>query len=413
LSEGEGDELEKRIGQHRDQDVGIASIGALMADGAHSEVALERPEPIFGPAEGHIEVALHSPRLPFGSIHTENLIPIFQTDGVYGINSGQVATTTSGSGSATTENSAFLVSTGPTIYSQGVLLGRKRLSYRQGQGIVVRFAASLSKPVAAAYQVAGFGHSEDGVYFGNVGTDFGILYTNRGVRETRTLTITTKSSTSENISISLNGTVNTIPVTTAAAGTLQQTVWEISKGTFTGWDAYPSGSTIVFVRKSAGPASGSYGITGTTVVGTFTQTKAGVNANESFIPQSSWNGDVLDGSSSSSNPSGVLLDPTKGNVYQIGIQYLGFGTLSFQIETIGDNKNNADFINAHIIKLPNTLSNTSFGNPSFPFTMAAYSSGSTSNVSVKVGSFAGFIEGNKILHGNRFSYFNQSHDQSE
>jgi hypothetical protein len=39
--------------------------------------------------------------------------------------------------------------------------------------------------------------------------------------------------------------------------------------------------------------------------------------------------------------------------------------------------------------------------------MAAYSAGSTTDVSVSVGSFAGFVEGVKSLHGNRFSYFNQ------
>ena len=38
--------------------------------------------------------------------------------------------------------------------------------------------------------------------------------------------------------------------------------------------------------------------------------------------------------------------------------------------------------------------------------MAAYSAGSTTNVGVKCGSFGGFIEGNKMLHGNRFTYFN-------
>ena len=44
-------------------------------------------------AEGHIEVAVHSPRLPFGSIHTESLEPIFQVDSVYGINSEEMLTT--------------------------------------------------------------------------------------------------------------------------------------------------------------------------------------------------------------------------------------------------------------------------------------------------------------------------------
>jgi hypothetical protein len=61
----------------------------------------------------------------------------------------------------------------------------------------------------------------------------------------------------------------------------------------------------------------------------------------------------------------------------------------------------------HSLDLPNTLLTTSFGNPSFPYTMAAYSAGSTSNITVKTGSVAGFVEGQKMLHGNRFTYFNQ------
>lgn len=38
--------------------------------------------------------------------------------------------------------------------------------------------------------------------------------------------------------------------------------------------------------------------------------------------------------------------------------------------------------------------------------MAAYSAGSTANLTVKSGSYAGFIEGAKHVHGNRFTYFN-------
>ena len=38
--------------------------------------------------------------------------------------------------------------------------------------------------------------------------------------------------------------------------------------------------------------------------------------------------------------------------------------------------------------------------------MAAYSAGSTTDLTVGCASYAGFIEGNKYLQGNRFSYFN-------
>jgi hypothetical protein len=361
-------------------------------------------------AEGHLEVAVHAPRLPFGSVHCESMTPVFQTDAVYGINSGQVATVTSGTGTATATNSLFSVSTGTTALSQGVILGRKRLRYRPGQGIIARFAGKFTTPVPLSYQIMGVGHAEDGVFMacreatGN-GTSgapasFGILYINRALREVRTLTITTGSSTAQNLTVTLNSVAFSVAVTNS--GNIQRTVWEVARGTYAGWDTYARGATVVFVRKSAGAASGTYTLAGTTAVGTFAQTRAGATGTETFIPQSEWNGDKLNGE----GPSGVTIDPTNGNVFEIHIQYLGFGALIFKCEVVPPNGNNADFVTIHTIKLPNTLQLTSFGNPSFPFTMAAYSAGSTTNLTTSVGSFAGFIEGPKVLHGNRFTYFN-------
>lgn len=360
-------------------------------------------------AEGHLEVAMHAPLLPFGSLHTEKLTPVFQSDGVYGINSGQVSSTTSLSGVSTTEDSAFKVSTGTTQYSQAVIQSRKRLRYRAGQGIVGRFAGIFSAPAPLSYQLAGFGHSEDGVYFGYAETaggtpEFGILHVNRGVREVRTLTITTGATASGDVTTTLNSVPFTVAVTNSS--NIQRTVWEISKGSYPGWDAYPAGATVVFVRSAAGIANGTYSFNaGTTgAAATITQTKAGVASTDLFVPQSQWNGDKLDGT----GPSGITMDPSKGNVFEIGIQYLGFGTITFKVEVAPNDSNNSDFVVVHTLKFPNTRTLTTFGNPSFPFTMATYSAGSTTDLSVKVGSFAGFIEGEKVLHGNRFTYFNSS-----
>jgi hypothetical protein len=354
---------------------------------------------------GHLEVAVHSPRLPFGAIHVENLTPVFQYDAVYGINAGSVSTNTSGSGTATASDSNFVVTTGTTVNSQGVIQGRKRLRYRPGQGIVGRFTALFSSPVSNSYQIAGFGHAEDGVYFGYreiAGNTpaFGILYVNRAYRETRTITVTTASSTTESVTITLNGVAFSVPVTNSA--NIQKTVYEISQGTYTGWDAYPSGATVVFVANSSGSKSGTYSFVATTAVVIITQNKAGTAGTETFIAQSSWNGDKMDGTGN----SGITLDPTKGNVYQIDIQYLGYGSIVFKIEGSLPG-NNPDWIAVHSLDLPNTLSTTSFGNPAFPFTLASYSAGSTTNLTVKSGSVAGFIEGMKMLHGNRFTYYNQ------
>lgn len=359
-----------------------------------------RNVPVTG--EGHLEVALHDPLLPFGSIHVENILPVFQTDAVYGINDNQVATVTTFSGTATADDACFVIGTGTTIYSAAAIQSRKRLKYRPGQGVIARFTGLFSAPVSNSYQVIGIGHSEDGVYFGYKNLEFGILYSNRGVREARLLTITTGSSTNENITITLNGTANTVAVTNS--GNIYRTAWEISQGSYSGFRTSLQGATVLFLSNDAGPRSGVYSYTATTMIGSFSQIKAGVAAIETFIPQSSWNADKLDGTGA----SGYTADWTKGNIFQINMQYLGFGALVFKVETITAGSNNATWTNVHIIKLPNTLITSSFRNPSFPFTMAVYSAGSTTNLTAKCASFAGFIEGQKVMHGNRYSYYNQS-----
>jgi len=350
---------------------------------------------------GHLEVAIHRPLLPFGSLHTESITPIFQVDAVYGINNGLVSTTVSGSGVITAPNSSFECSTGVTIFSQAVLQSKKRLRYRPGQGVIGRFTAIYTSPVALSYQIVGFGHAEDGVYIGYVGTDFGILYSSRGVRETRTLTITTGSSSVQNATVTLNGVNYTVPLTNHGGNTTR-CAYEIAVGNYSGtWQTYAQGNTVVFVSGSAGLKNGAYSVTAAAVVSSFAQTKAGVASTDVFISQATFNIDTLDGN----GPSGLVLDPMFGNVYQINIQYLGFGGITFEIEN-ASTANNPTFVTFHVIRLPNTLTQTSFGNPAFPFTIAAYSAGSTTDLIVQSASFAGFIEGAKILHGNRFTYFN-------
>lgn len=357
--------------------------------------------------EGHLEVSVHDPILPFGSMHVENMTPIFQADGIYGLVLEEKATT-SGSGTATATDGMYTVSTGTTIYSQGVIQGRKRLRYRAGQGVVGRFTSLFSAPVANSYQLVGFGHAESGIYvgYGNTSnladTRLGILHVTGGVREVKTLTITTGATVAGNVTITLNGTAFNVAVTNSA--NIQRTVYEIAQGTFTGWDAYPSGATVVFIRNSSGVTAGTQAFapnaTGST--GAIVQTKAGAASTDTFYPQDTWNGDKLDGTGA----SGATLDPTKLNIWQIGIGYLGTDSLVVKYKASATNSNNSTWVIVHTIRFPNTRTTPIFSNPSFPFTIAAYSAGSTTNLTVKNASNAGFIEGKKVLHGNRFTYFN-------
>lgn len=364
--------------------------------------------------EGHIEVALHGPRLPFGSIHTENLTPVFQSDGVYGINSFSMITATglgagvgSGSGSVTSSGNKLVVSTGTTSLSFASLQSRRRLKYRAGQGVVGRFAGSFSTPVANSYLVAGFGTAESTLAFGYNGTSFGILYSTGGVREIHTFTVTTASTATNDYVVTLPNTA-TVNVTATNNSSTTRTAYEISQGTFPGWKASAVGATVVFVADSAGNKSGSFSLAQTGAVtpaaGTDAETLTGANPTDTWIPQASWNGDVMDGSDSTSNPSGFNLDPSKNNVYQIHVQYLGAGPLTFYVEATYEDGNQPEFVRVHTINFPNTSTSVSLSQPNFPFLAAAYSAGSTTDISVSIGSFAGFIEGQTKNLGPRVSY---------
>jgi hypothetical protein len=355
--------------------------------------------------EGHLEVAIHSPRLPFGEVHVESAHPVFQCDAVYGINSALVSATTGivgggvTSATATASNNLFKCATGTTALSFATIQSRKRLRYRPGQGAIGRFTALFSTPAASSILVAGIGTSESGYFFGYNGTSFGILHSTGGVREMQTLTVTAGATVSSNVTITLDSVAFTVPVTNSS--NTSKTAYEIATYAYSGWKAQQRGATVVFVADSVGNKTGTFsfgaGTTGATA--SFAETLAGVASTDTWITQSNWNGDKLDGT----GPSGVTLVPTNGNVYQINVQYLGFGSVEFKVEVTGNN-NNPDFVTAHTIHFPNTQTSTSVSQPAFPFTMAAYSAGSTTNVYVHSASFAGFNAGEKLLNGPRLTY---------
>jgi hypothetical protein len=355
--------------------------------------------------EGHLEIEIHGPRLPFGSIHVENAYPVFQIDAVYGINDSQVRTTTSGSGGATGTSNLFTASTGTTIYSFGTVQSRKRLRYRPGQGSLCRFTALFSEPVANSIVVAGVGSGESGLFFGYNGTSFGILHSTGGVREIQTLTVTTASTSTQPYNITLNGTATNVTATNNSS--TARTAYEISQGTYSGWTAQAVGSTVVFLANDVGNKAGAFSIAqsgaGSPAAGTFAETRAGVAATDTWVPQSDWNGDPINGTKGN-----FAIDPQKGNVFQIGMQYLGFGVITFQVLTTNTNSNNPTWTTVHTLKFPNTRTSTNVSQPSYPFTMAAYSAGSTTDVSVSCASMAGFVEGQKVTQGPRQTYFGTS-----
>jgi hypothetical protein len=353
-------------------------------------------------AHQHLEISVHKPTNPFGSLNVSELHPIFQHDAVYGINANNILSTVNASGTAGASDGAFVCTTGTTIYGAGSITSLERAIYRPGQGIVGRFTASFTTPIANSYQIGGFGSPEDGVYIGAVGATNGLLYSTRGAREVQTLTISTKSSTAENMTVTLNGTNFTVAVTNGASTVT--TAYEISQGTYTGWRAESIGSTVVFIAQTVGDKTGSFSITASTAIGSFAETRAGVALTEVFVSQSSFNMDTLDGN----GPSGLIIDWTKLNVFQVHIQFLGAGACTWFVQHCPEG-NDPVWLPFHTFAFPNSRTQTNFRNPTFQFQLTAYSAGSSgTNLTVKCGSFAAFNEGNRSIHGDRYSYINSS-----
>ena len=112
------------------------------------------------------------------------------------------------------------------------------------------------------------------------------------------------------------------------------------------------------------------------------------NDSKITVALSAWD-DPLDGT----GPSGITLDTTKINVFQIQFQYLGAGAIRIYVE----DSVSGDFVLAHSIQYANTQTEPSVHNPNFHHTMWVNNAGTTSDVEIKSASFVYFVEGETSL----------------
>lgn len=115
------------------------------------------------------------------------------------------------------------------------------------------------------------------------------------------------------------------------------------------------------------------------------------------VAQSAWD-DPLDGT----GESGMTIDLTKLNVFEIRFQYLGGGKITFHVE----DDSTGDFVEFHKILYANLNTSPSTHNPNFHFFVYANNKATTSNLVVKSASYAYFVEGKTEateLHQPQFS----------
>lgn len=323
----------------------------------------------------------------------------------YGVDSDIIAILTQNSGSVTASNSRMLVSTGGTANSLAVARSRDYLRYRPGYGGLVRFTLGVTTGVAGTEQTAGVGNEEDGLFFSyreydeSGVPDMCIVRRYFGAREIRYLTVTGGSTSAGNVTITLNGAAFTVAVANNS-GAINQTVSDIvANFSSSAWSAHAYGNIVCFRAIEVGARGGAYsfsaGTTGSAAA--VSQKVAGASASEEVIPRSSWNYDKADG-------TGTLpvIDWSKGNIFQIKYQWLGYGMLQFYIEAPEIGR----FIRVHAIKYANTSTTPTIGNPTLPFFFYASNGSNATNISMFTASCGGFVEGStsKSTGGNLKTY---------
>lgn len=342
-------------------------------------------------------------RLPqdaFGVSAVVEPVPVIQASFVFGCPAHLWTSYNTLTGTTTTVSTGTSVataSTGANAASIAEITSRNRYCYKSGQSLRARFTSLFSLPAVNGFQVVGIG-TQDGYAVGYNGTDFGFLHRRGGVAEVRTLTITTASTTAENVTVTLDGVATLVAVTNS--GNTVTTAREISVGNYSaagpGWDAYQQGSTVIFVARRFGSRVGAYTVAGTTIVGAFAQTLAGVAPTDTWISQTTWNGDRLDGSSGANNPSGATLNPQRLSVWQVIIPYLGAGNvvLQWQDPTTGQ------WTTCHAFKNPNALTTPTSRNPNYKLWVGAQGA---ANIAASSASMSLFSDGPVVLLGPRVS----------
>lgn len=340
---------------------------------------------------------INLPYTAFGEMLTATQTPFIQIGHQYGIS--PLTDSFAIGGSATITNSASLtsVSTGTTTGNKAMNVTKDVITYRQGQGIDARFTAVFTNPVAGTTQIIGIGDAEDGLFVGYNGLDFGVMRRYGGSIAIYSLTITAAASATGNLTITLNGEAQTVAVTSGdsiavVAKKIEQTDFSSTGG---GWRVNYDADHVHFSALIAETRAGSYsfaaGGTGVTATGP-TQEVSGSAPTETWVNQSDWNLDRADNTSAL-----PVLDTSKGNVFRITFQWLGYGMQEFSMEE----PTQGIFVPVHRFAYANANTAVSMKNPTLPMMMFVDNGATTSDIVLKTASMGAIMQGNLARLGLR------------
>lgn len=340
----------------------------------------------------------------FGDVVTGELHPEVQIDFVYGVHEEMATVYTTGTGSVEEADSMAILRSGAGIGGGAHLRTIRACHYRPGLGSLFRWTAlygahALGVGLAAGVftgEAAKFtGGSENAIFAGyDPETDkFGWCRLHAGKRDVHTLTLTVPAAGAETLTVTLNGVAVPVPLT---AGSVEENAQEIAEVAFAGWQAEPDGAHVHFIANAAEAREGAYTVSSTGAAdGAYVQNTVGADANQDWAYQEDWNRDKLNGKGYKlGNPSGMDLDHTKGNVYAVSLQFLGFGPIDCMIVDPISKK----FLTVHRFEYSNKHDLPSLSDPTLHLGMAIENVTAALDTTVKMASAAAFVEGtNRVL----------------
>jgi hypothetical protein len=315
----------------------------------------------------------------FGELKVESMTPITQITAQYGLLTNVLTTLdNASSGTASVVDNKFTCDSGVASDGLSSILTLRQLGYKAGQGAAARFTTLFDTPVADNIQASGMITAENSFAFGYIGTAFGVIHSHSGKDELQELTLTVAGG-AENATVTIDAIAYVVAL--SGVGDVQGDAFEISESLNSQVPNYSftSNNDQVVAQAVLPVVTGSFAYTSAgSSVGSWSQLVSGLPATVEFTPQASWNGDVM-----------ADLDQTKGNVYQIQLQYLGFGAIDFFIE----NPVSGDFVLVHRIEYANNHTTPSVTNPTFRIGWLSNNTGNTSTVRVQGSSAGAFVEG--------------------
>jgi hypothetical protein len=294
----------------------------------------------------------------FGEPVSVPIMPVIQLDALYGFDPREFESFSQFGGTTESTGTLYKCHTNTDPFGYGVIRSKRVIRYRPGQGVLARFTAAYENPQVGVTLRAGLFAQEQALNIGydDVTGQFGILRQNGGKAEIQELTVGA-TTLGGDIEIVLNdgAPVTVTLVTDDAVGTAAQ----IAATAFPGWTVEQCDDKVRFLSQSVGVNTGAFTFTATTatVTGSFAQAQAGVADTNNWTYQSDWNVDTLDGN----GPSGVNMDWSKLNIFQVNFRWLGAGEIRWAVE----NPETGDMMFIHHEHYSNRNTGVHLDNPSF------------------------------------------------